>query len=300
MSIKHQFFTAIPPPPFPGVSESIWLSPAPSRPAGSAQGPGTPRRGQTAVPPPFPGLRGGSGPRRPRLPAAPGSAHLPAGLPARPGTRESPRNPAPERRQAQPEAGLLPPGRRGPWGALGPPRPPPRGGTPTQRRRLGGGKRQRCFQQAPKRKTRQARPPSGLLCPAGQACPGVGHPRSLRGGRENPPPAPVGTAAPGLPPPPPRANASGLGFFVVVVFQCILRFAQARSRPGPSPQPRRGSGAAGPRPPVPGENRPGCFRAEQPRPAPVLKKREIRRVKKKKKIKSNIEGKKKKVPFRRV
>lgn len=148
---------------------------------------------------------------------------------------------------------------------------------------LGDSERRKCqrwFQQALKTKTRQPRAPPGLLCFPGHACPGVGHPRA---GESVEPEGRDGTAGSTRP-------ASGLGIFVCL-FVFIVFCSSPRSVLG-AQLPRRA-----------GERGGGAI----PRGEPVLRKREIKRVKKKQTqntnpppppppriyFKSNTEGEKK-------
>lgn len=166
-----------------------------------------------------------------------------------------------------------------------PPLPP--GGDPDSAQAFERRNCQRCFQQPPKRKTRQLRPPTGLLRPAGQACPGVGHPRrprSLRGAGGKIPPTDEGDGRRGSTRPCRRPLRGRLGwvgllvgfyFFVVVVFHYISPLAQARSRPDRSPRPRRRAGergGGGRAHPPPREKPTGVFQNRATPPGPGAEK----------------------------
>lgn len=183
------------------------------------QGPGTPRRAQTPVPPPSPGLMEGerSPPARgtPRPPAVEWAAliYRRGSLSTRPRHTQIPRNPAPELG-----------GGHGLWGALGPPLPPPPPpGDPDSEVKMPA-----LFLAGSEKKKNSPSPAShGPPLPRGT---GVGHPRAGEpaepevggGGILSTPPGH------GLPPPPPRAVPLGWGGWCWF----SLYFA---IRPGPFP-----------------------------------------------------------------
>lgn len=124
-----------------------------------------------------------------------------------------------------------------------------------------------------------------------------------------------GAAAPGPAAAPSVGDSAGLGCWWGFIFLLLLFFIIFRHSPrpvpgrteAPGPGGGRENGAAGAEPTrPPGKSRPGCSRTEQPRRAPVRKKREIKRLKiylyiSQIYFKSNTDQKKKKkVPFRRV
>lgn len=201
---------------FPGVGESIWLSPAPLPPHA---GPGDAEAGtDPCTPPPSPGLMEGerSPPARgtPRPPAVEWAAliYRRGSLSTRPRHTQIPRNPAPELG-----------GGHGPWGALGPPLPPPPPGDPDSEVKMPA-----LFLAGSEKKKNSPSPAShGPPLPRGT---GVGHPRAGEsaepeiggGGILSTPPGH------GLPPPPPRAVPLGWGGWCWF----SLYFA---IRPGPFP-----------------------------------------------------------------
>lgn len=147
-SFSQRFFFS----PFPGVSESIWFSPAPR----GAQAVPTPSPRGSGVPPHRCGSRRGSV-RPPRPP-------------------RTPRSPARERRQRT---------QRGAVGTGGcpPPPHPPTAGTPTQSRRLRGQNARACLQQDPKIRPRHPRATPASCAPR---VPAWGTHGSPRGGGRSP------------------------------------------------------------------------------------------------------------------